>query len=179
MLISKDGDKQEYSKMRMPVTPFRSIRIDRMPITSHVMDAIRSVFHIRTHVLPERYRVLYDEIVELSIVYLIAGATGIRMVVGLSHLPTKDDFIEKWYLFAMRYNDWHLTGHVDDESMASDLDRIEEYVEDYLRILSEYHLDIDRYFGSGYEIIDVVYRRYAIDISIIGDYRVYLYHAQL
>ena len=160
------------------ITPCRRITISRMEVTQHIAETIEEVFHLRYRALPERYRAQYDEIVEMSLVYLLIRSTGAKMVIGWETIPTKEDFVEKWYLFAMRYNEWHLTGHTEQEDMEEDLYRIQQAVEEYLLHLCDYLLDIDTYFGSGYEIIEVSYRRYAIDIDIIGDYRVYVYHRE-
>lgn len=167
--------KRDVSRYRQ-ITPHRKIAIDRVSLVRHVEQTMIDVFELGWQDLEQRHELFYIRLIEMSILWMIHAQTGVKEIVGYPNIPTSDDLLIQWYELAMRYNGWYQTGHTTEEAIQDDLDRINEFMPDYLNRLNQRSLDLDDYFGSGYEIIEVCFERYAITIEIVGDYRVQKYH---
>lgn len=171
----KRKKKRDVSHYRH-VSPLRKVMIDRIALTQHVERTMQDVFEIGWRDLEKPLEPIFIKLIETSILWMIHAQTGVREIVGYRQIPTSNDLVLQWYELAMRYNGWHLSGHTTEEDIQADLERIKAVMGNYLNDLNEYNLDLEVYFGSGYEIIEVVFERYAITIEIVGDYRVQKYH---
>lgn len=167
--------KRDVSRYRY-VSPLRKIVIDRIALTQHVEQTMQDVFEIGWRDLDKSLESIFIKLIEMSILWMIHAQTGVKEIIGCRQIPTRNDLVLQWYELAMRHNGWHLSGHTTEEDIQTDLERIEEAIVDYLSDLNEYDLGLEEYFGSGYEIIEVNFERYAMTIEIVGDYRVQKYH---